>query len=122
MPRVRSSPVTRKRRKKVLRRAKGYVGGRGRLFKSARETTERAAKYAYRDRKQRKRQFRRLWIIRIGAAARLHGLSYNNFIHGLKIAQIDLNRKTLSELAISDPETFGKLAEMVKEKVAQPSQ
>ena len=118
MPRVRNSPATRKRRKKVLRRAKGYVGGRSKLFKTARETVDRAASYAYRDRKQRKRLFRRLWITRIGAAARLHGISYNKFMHGLKTADIDLDRKTLAEIAKSDPEAIGKLAELAREQVS----
>jgi large subunit ribosomal protein L20 len=120
MPRTRNSPATRKRRKKILQRAKGYVGGRSRTFKMARETVDRAAAYAYRDRKQRKRQFRRLWIIRIGAAARLHGLSYNKFIHGLKTADIELDRKTLADMAISDPAAFGKLAEIAGGKTEEP--
>lgn len=119
MPRVKNSPVTRKRRKKILRGAKGYVGGRSRLFKTAREAVERAAKYAYRDRRQRKRQFRRLWIVRIGAAARLHGLSYNNFIHGLKTANIHLDRKTLADLAVNDPAAFSKLAEIARENAGE---
>ncbi len=119
MPRVKNSPATRKRRKKILKRAKGYVGGRSRLFKTARETVDRAALYAYRDRKQRKRQFRRLWIIRIGAAARLHGLSYNKFMHGIKTANLVLDRKTLADLAVNDPESFGQIAQLAREQIQE---
>lgn len=119
MPRVKNSPATRKRRKKVLQRAKGYVGGRGGLFKTARETVMRAGKFAYRDRKQRKRQFRQLWIVRIAAAAKLNGLSYSKLIHGLKTAQVDLDRKTLADLAVRDPEAFSKLAQLANEQAPE---
>ena len=89
------------------------------MFKTARETADRAAVFAYRDRKQRKRHFRSLWVVRIGAAARLHGLSYSKFMYGLREADIELNRKTLSEMAINDPEAFGKLAEIAGGKARE---
>ena len=106
MPRVRCSPASRARRRKILKAAKGYVGGRSRTLKQAKETVERALVYAYRDRKTRKRDFRRLWITRISAGARLNGMSYNRFIEGLKKAGIALDRKILSDLAISDVPGF----------------
>ncbi len=106
MPRVRCSPASRARRKKILKAAKGYVGGRSRTLKQAKETVERALVYAYRDRKARKRDFRRLWITRISAGARLNGMSYNRFIEGLKKTGIALDRKILSDLAISDAPGF----------------
>jgi len=106
MPRVRCSPASRARRRKILKAAKGYVGGRSRTLKQAKETVERALVYAYRDRKTRKRDFRRLWITRISAGARLNGISYNRFIEGLKKAGIALDRKILSDLAISDVPGF----------------
>ncbi len=114
MTRARSGPVTRRRHKRILKRAKGFVGGRRRLFKAARETLLRAGNYAYRDRRNRKRDMRRLWIIRINAACRMHGISYSRFTNGLKRANIALNRKTLSELAIRDPEAFGQVVELVR--------
>ncbi len=106
MPRVRCSPASRARRRKILKAAKGYVGGRSRTLKQAKETVERALVYAYRDRRTRKRDFRRLWITRISAGARLNGISYNRFIEGLKKAGIALDRKILSDLAISDAPGF----------------
>ncbi len=114
MTRARSGPAHRRRHKKVLKRAKGFVGGRGRLYKVARETLLRAGNYAYRDRRVRKRDMRRLWIIRINAACRLRGLPYNRFINGLKRANIALNRKTLSELAIHDPEAFDRVVALAR--------
>jgi len=114
MPRATNNPAAKQRRKRVLNRAKGFYGGKKNLYKSAREATERAMAYAYRDRKQKKRDFRRLWIIRINAAARINGLSYSHFINGLKKAQIDIDRKMLAELAVNDGASFAKLAEVAK--------
>jgi large subunit ribosomal protein L20 len=118
MPRVKRGVTTRRRKNRILRHAKGYYGGRSRLIKTAREAVERGWKYAYRDRKQRKRQFRVLWIARINAAAREHGLSYSRFMHGLRLAGVEMDRKVLAELAVSDPKAFGALAEMAKSKAA----
>jgi len=118
MPRVKRGVATRRRKNRILRQAKGYYGGRSRLIKTAREAVEKGWKYAYRDRKQRKRQFRVLWIARINAAAREHGLSYSRFMHGLRLAGVEVDRKVLAELAVSDPEAFGALAEMAKSKAA----
>ncbi len=114
MPRATSGPTTRRRHKKVLKQAKGYGQARRTSYKRAREAVDRALKFAYRDRRQRKRQFRRLWVTRINAAARLHGLTYGELIHGLKRSEVDLNRKMLAELAVHDPEAFGQLAERAK--------
>jgi large subunit ribosomal protein L20 len=102
----------------VLHEAKGYYGARNRLFKTAREAVERAWRYAYRDRKQRKRVFRSLWITRINAAAREHGLSYSRLIHGLKLAGVEVDRKILAQLAVSDPKAFGELADLAKSQAA----
>lgn len=110
MPRVTRGTKGRARHKKVLKLAKGNVGGRRRTYRQARETVEKGLTYAYRDRKVRKRDFRGLWIIRINAAARLHGLSYSRFIAGLKKAGVDLDRKVLADLAARDPSAFGDLA------------
>ena len=118
MPRVKRGVATRRRKNRMLRQAKGYYGGRSRLIKTAREAVEKGWKYAYRDRKQRKRQFRVLWIARINAAAREHGLSYSRFMHGLQLAGVEVDRKVLAELAVSDPKAFGALAEMAKSKAA----
>ena len=118
MPRGKRGVTTRRRKNRILRQAKGYYGGRSRLIKTAREAVERGWKYAYRDRKQRKRQFRVLWIARINAAAREHGLSYSRFMHGLRQAGVEVDRKVLAELAVSDPKAFGALAEMAKSKAA----
>ena len=114
MPKVKHSVATKKRKKKVLKQAKGYWGGRSRLFRTAREAVDRAQVYAYRDRRNRKRDFRRLWIARINAAARLNGLSYSQLIHGLAQANIDINRKVLAELAVNDPAAFSAVAEQAK--------
>jgi large subunit ribosomal protein L20 len=114
MPRVRCSPASRARRKKILKAAKGYVGGRSRTLKQAKETVERALVYAYRDRKARKRDFRRLWITRINAGARLNGISYNRFIEGLKKAGVALDRKILSDIAISDAPGFSTICGQAK--------
>lgn len=118
MPRVKRGVAARKRRNRILREASGYYGGRSKLFKTAREAVERGWKYAYRDRKQRKRQFRVLWIARINAAAREHGLSYSRFMDGLGRAGVEVDRKVLAQLAVSDPKAFGELAELAKSKVA----
>jgi large subunit ribosomal protein L20 len=110
MPRVKRGTKTRRRHKKLLKLAKGNVGGRRRGYRQARETVEKGLVYAYRDRKVRKRDFRSLWIVRINAAARLHGLSYSRLIVGLKKAGVDLDRKVLADLAVRDPGAFGDLA------------
>jgi large subunit ribosomal protein L20 len=114
MTRARSGPAHRRRHKKVLKRAKGYVAGRRRLYKVAHETLLRAGNYAYRDRRNRKRDMRRLWIVRINAACRLRGLPYNQFLHGLKLAQVALDRKSLSELAIRDEAVFDALVDLAR--------
>jgi large subunit ribosomal protein L20 len=114
MPRVKRGVTTKRRHKRVLKAAKGYVGARSRLIKTAREAVEKGWKYAYRDRKQRKRQFRALWIVRINAAARAHGLSYSRLLHGLDRAGVEIDRKVLADLAVSDPRAFGALAELAR--------
>ena len=114
MPRATNNPAAKARRKKYLKRAKGFVGGKSNQYKQARETVERALAYAYRDRRNKKRDFRRLWITRINAAARLNGLSYSHLMHGLKKAEIDIDRKMLSDLAVEDASAFTKLAEAAK--------
>ena len=118
MPRVKRSVPARKRRRRILKQAKGFSGSRHRLFRTAREAVERAWRYAYRDRKQRKRQFRRLWIARINAATREHDVSYSQFMHGLDKAGIEIDRKNLADLAVSDPETFGALVAKAKAELA----
>ena len=119
MARVKGGTVTRKRRKKVLKLAKGYYGSKHTLFKTAKEQVMNSYNYAYRDRRQKKRDFRKLWIARINAAARMNGLSYSKLMHGLKLAEIDINRKMLSELAIHDAEAFTALAETAKAELAK---
>jgi len=114
MPRAKGGAKTRQRRKKVLKKAKGYFGGRRKLYRSAAETVLRAGAFAYRDRRQKKRRARALWIVRINAACREAGLSYSMFMNGLKKAGIQLDRKVLAELAVKDPAGFGKLAETAK--------
>ena len=114
MPRAKGGPKTRQRRKKILKRAMGYVGGRSRLYRTAAETVLRAGAFAYRDRKQKKRRARGLWIVRINAACRQVGLSYSVFMSGLKKAGIGLDRKVLAEMAVVDPPAFAKLAEQAK--------
>jgi large subunit ribosomal protein L20 len=115
MPRVKRGVAARKRRNRILKQAKGYTGTRNRLHKVARETVERAWKYAYRDRKQRKREFRALWISRINAAAREHELSYSRFMSGLKGAGVEVDRKNLADLALNDPGAFAELAALAKQ-------
>jgi len=114
MPRAKGGAKTRQRRKKVLKKAKGYVGGRHRLYKSANETVLRAGAFAYRDRKAKKRLNRSLWIVRINAACREHGIAYSRFIAGLKAADIDLDRKVLADLAVREPAAFGELVTAAK--------
>lgn len=114
MPRVKGGIVSRKRRKRVLKLAKGYFGSKHTLYKTANEQVMKSLQYAYRDRRQKKRDFRKLWITRINAAARLNGLSYSKLMHGLKVAGVDVNRKMLAELAVSDPAAFTALAEAAK--------
>ena len=118
MPRVKRSVAARKRRKRVLKKAKGYYGARSKLHGVAREAVEKAAVYAYQGRKQRKRQFRSLWIARINAAARENGLSYSRLIYGLDKAGVEVDRKILAQLAIDDPKGFGELAELAKRVAA----
>ena len=114
MPRVTNVPATRRRRKKWLRRAKGFFGGRRKLYRTARETVQRALRFATRHRRLRKRQFRNLWTVRINAACRTEGLSYSRFIAGLKRAQIALDRKSLADLAVRDRDAFKKLVVLAK--------
>jgi large subunit ribosomal protein L20 len=118
MPRVKRGVAANKRRKRMLREARGYYGARNHLLKTAREAVEKGWKYAYRDRKQRKRQFRALWIVRINAAAREHGLSYSRFMNGLDKAGVEVDRKVLAQLAVSDPKAFGDLAALAKSQIA----
>lgn len=118
MARVKRGVIARRRHKKILKQAKGYYGARSRVFRVAKQAVIKAGQYAYRDRKVRKREFRRLWIVRINAAARLHGLSYSRFINGLKKANIELDRKVLAELAVFNKPAFEKLAEEAKKNLA----
>ncbi|MDE0032378.1 MAG: 50S ribosomal protein L20 [Deltaproteobacteria bacterium] len=114
MPRVKGGPASRRRRRKYMKLAKGYVGGRRRLYRVARETVERGLVYAYRDRRVRKRTFRGLWNIRISAGARVNGLSYSRLIHGLKRAGVALDRKILADLAATDAAVFDQVAQCAK--------
>ena len=118
MPRVKRSVHARKKRRKVLEQAKGYFGLKKSNYKYAKEQVDRSLVYAYRDRRNRKRAFRRLWILRINAAARQEGLSYNQFISGCKRAEIDLDRKVLADLAVREPATFKAIAEQAKAALA----
>ncbi len=115
MARIKGAMMTRKRRKKVLKLAKGYYGAKSKLFKTAKEAVMKSGQYAYIGRRQRKRDFRRLWIARINAAAKLNGMNYSTFMNGLKKAGVTLNRKMLAELAVSDAAAFTALAEKAKE-------
>ena len=112
--RVKKGTVRRKRHKKILKMAKGFYSGRRKHFRKAKEQVERSLVYAFRDRKQKKRDFRKLWIIRINAACRLNNINYSRFINGLKKAGIELDRKVLADLAMNEPETFAKLVEQAK--------
>lgn len=118
MPRAKRGFKARRRRNKVLKLAKGYYGGKSRLYRTAQEQVNRSLDYAFRDRRQKKRHFRGIWITRINAAVRPLGLSYSEFIHGLKLANIDLDRKVLAEMAVSDIAGFAKVIEAVKKHVA----
>lgn len=115
MARVKSGVTARKKHKKILKQAKGYYGAKSKLYRPAKQAVMKSLDYAYSGRKQRKRDFRKLWISRINAAARLNGMNYSTFINGLKKANIEINRKVLSEMAIHDPEGFSKLVEIAKE-------
>lgn len=117
MPRVKHSVASNRRKKKVLKKTRGYWGARSRLYRTAQEALDRAQVYAYRDRRNRKRDFRRLWIARINAAARLNGLSYSQFVHGLNLAGVQLNRKLLADMAVQDPQAFAAVAEQAKAKL-----
>jgi large subunit ribosomal protein L20 len=114
MPRVKRSVPARRRRRRILKQAAGYYGGRSRLLKTAREAVERAWRYAYRDRRQRKREFRALWIARINAGVREHDVSYSRFMNGLRKAGVEIDRKILADLAVSDPKAFAELVERAK--------
>src|SRR5881396_3864515 len=122
MPRVKRSVAARKKRRKVLEQAKGYWGLKSRTYRHAKEQVEHSLVYAYRDRKRRKRDFRRLWIIRINAAARQQGLSYNQFVAGCRKANIELDRKVLADLAVADPAAFAAIAEQAKSALASARQ
>ena len=114
MPRVKRAVTAKKKRRTVLAKAKGYYGDRSRRYKSAKEQVQHSQQYAYRDRRNKKREIRRLWITRINAAARINGLSYSVFMNGLKKAGVTLDRKVLADMAVNDPAAFAKLAEMAK--------
>ena len=122
MPRVKRSVGARKKRRKVLKEAKGYWGLKHTSYKRAKEQVEHSLVYAYRDRKNRKRTMRRLWIMRINAAARAEGLSYNQFVAGCRKAGIELDRKVLADIAVDDPAAFGKIAEQAKAALAPAGQ
>jgi large subunit ribosomal protein L20 len=115
--RVKRGYKARRRRKKVLKLARGFRGGRSKLFRTAADAVDKALMYAYRDRRARKRDFRRLWIARINAAARMNNMSYSKFIHGLKLAGIELDRKILADLAVSDPSGFAKIVNMAAQQI-----
>ncbi len=117
MPRVKSGVAHHARKKKIVAGAKGARGGRSKLYKAAKETAERAMRYAYRDRRNKKRDFRRLWITRINAAARLHDLSYSRLMAGLSKAGVEINRKVLADLAVHDPDAFARVAELAKSNI-----
>jgi len=117
MPRVKRGFKARQRRNKVLKLAKGFRGARGKLFRSATEAVDRSLKYAFRDRRAKKRDFRALWIVRINAASRINGLSYSKMIHGLKGAKVEIDRKVLADLAVSDPAGFTELARLAKSNI-----
>ncbi|UOR11970.1 50S ribosomal protein L20 [Halobacillus amylolyticus] len=114
MPRVKGGTVTRKRRNRVLKLAKGYYGSKHALFKTAKQQVMKSGQYAYRDRRQKKRDFRKLWIARINAAARMNDISYSRLMHGLKLAGVEVNRKMLADLAVNDEKGFSSLADQAK--------
>ena len=119
MPRVRSNVARLKRKKQVMKAARGAFGARSKLWKSAKENVERGWVYAYRDRKNKKREFRKLWIVRINAAARIHDMSYSTFINGLARAGIEIDRKVLADIAVRDAAAFGSLAEQARKALSQ---
>ena len=119
MARVKGGYVTRRRRKKILKQAKGYFGSKHTLYKTAHEQVMHSLKYAYRDRKNLKREMRKLWIARVNAAARMNNISYSQLIHGLKLAKVDINRKMLSEIALADPKGFTDIVNIAKEALAK---
>src|SRR5215210_8943931 len=114
MPRATSTPARLKRKKQIMKAARGAFGARSKLWKPAKETVERGWRYAYRDRKNKKREFRRLWIVRINAAANQHGMSYSVFIDGLKKAGLEIDRKVLADIAVRDPQAFATIADQVR--------
>ena len=118
MPRSINSVASRRRRKKILKKAKGYRGGHSKLLRTARDTVQRALKFGYRDRRNKKREFRRLWITRINAAARMEGMSYSELMHGLNKAEVEVNRKMLAEIAVSDRDAFRRFVELAREGAA----
>ena len=117
--RVKTGVVRHRRHKRLLKQARGFYSGRRKHFRKAKEQLERSLVYAYRDRRQKKRDFRRLWIVRINAAARLNGLNYSRFMHGLKLANIELDRKILADMAMNAPESFAKVADASKAALAK---
>jgi len=117
--RVKTGVVRARRHRKLLKQARGFYSGRRKHFRKAKEQLERSLVYAYRDRRQKKRDFRRLWIVRINAAARLNGLNYSTFMHGLKLANIELDRKILADMAMNAPESFTKVADASKAAIAK---
>lgn len=119
MPRATNNPATRRRRKKILKRAKGFFQGRRRLYRQAKETVIRGLAFAFRDRRARKREFRNLWTVRINAACREHGISYSRFMHALKKEKVTLDRKALADLAIRDGATFKRLVELAKSSLSK---
>jgi large subunit ribosomal protein L20 len=121
MPRVKRSVTSRKRRREVLKKAKGYYASRGKHFRAAREQVMHSGMYAFRDRRARKGDFRRLWITRINAAARNNGISYSKLIAGLKAAEVEVDRKVLAELAVNEPDAFADLVEVAKKSLAEAS-
>lgn len=121
MPRVKRGPRKARRRKKILKLAKGFYGARSRAHRVAKGAVDRSQAAAYRDRRRRKRDFRRLWIVRINAAARLNGLSYNRLIGGLKRAGVELDRKVLADLAVHDPQAFAEIVEVAKKALEEPA-
>ncbi len=122
MPRVKRGTKRRLKRKKILKRASGYFLTKSKLYRAAQQAVQKAQRYAYRGRRERKRDFRSLWIVRIGAAARMHNLTYSQFLHGLKLAGVSLNRKVLADLAVRDEAAFGSLAEQARTALAQARQ
>ncbi len=121
MPRAKGGPKTRRRHKKTMKAAKGYVGGRRKTYRQARETVERGLTYAYRDRRRRKRDLRSLWIVRINAAARANGLSYSRLVAGLRAAGVEVDRKILAALAVDDPQAFTEIAGLARSQAAAPA-